>query len=96
MAADVTSPKSGRTSSRRAIRKNDSYSFVGPVIYDGEKYEKLDVDDLIGAPFKVSLAGGWLATIQHHFLSAIIPASKEVVSYQVSYDGKTTLLSAIG
>ena len=52
----------------------DSYSFTGPVFYDGEKYDKLDVDDLMEEPLKGNYTGGWVASIQHHFLAAAAPA----------------------
>ncbi len=80
----------------RSMFNVESYSFNGPVIYDGEKYEKLKVDDLAEEPYKQSVAGGWLAAIQHHFLAAAVPPGEEVFRYQVSYDGAYYTLSAIG
>jgi YidC/Oxa1 family membrane protein insertase len=73
----------------RSMFDVDSYSVVGPVIYDGEKYEKLDVDDLAEAPFTQQLSGGWIASIQHHFLTAAVPPADSTERYQVSYaDGR--------
>ncbi len=80
----------------RSMFDVDSYSFVGPVIYDGEKYEKLDPDDLLEEPVKQSVTNGWLATIQHHFLAAVVPPADEVADYQVTYDGKAYTESVIG
>ncbi len=57
----------------RSFTDVDSYSFVGPVIYTGEKYEKLDVGDLVTEPVQFNTASGWVASIQHHFLAAAIP-----------------------
>jgi YidC/Oxa1 family membrane protein insertase len=51
----------------------DSYSFTGPVLYDGDQYDKLDVGDLAEAPVTQSLQGGWFAAIEHHFLAAAVP-----------------------
>ena len=52
----------------------DSYSFDGPIIYDGEKSEKLDRDDLMSdGPFSIQATDGWVGAIQHHFLSAVVP-----------------------
>jgi len=56
----------------RSMFDVDSYSFTGPVVYDGEKYEKLEVDDLSSEPFRQSIIGGWIASIQHHFLAAAV------------------------
>ena len=39
----------------------DSYSFVGPIVYDGEKSEKLDRDDLISDAYEFQAANGWVA-----------------------------------
>ncbi len=79
----------------RSMFNVDTYSFVGPVVYDGEKYEKLDADDLIEEPFEQVITGGWIASIQHHFLAAAIPSDDQTRKYAGSYDGRNTLLRAI-
>lgn len=79
----------------RSMFDVDSYSYTGPVVYDGEKYEKLDVEDLPEEPFKETISGGWFASIQHHFLAAIIPSGSETANFQASFDGSTYVLSAI-
>jgi YidC/Oxa1 family membrane protein insertase len=79
----------------RSMFDVDSYSYTGPVYYDGEKYEKLDVEDLPEEPFKQTISGGWFASIQHHFLAAIIPDASDAENFQASFDGKTYVLSAI-
>ena len=45
----------------RSMFDVDSYSFVGPIVYDGDKSEKLKHDDLIeDGKFEFSLtAAGW-------------------------------------
>ncbi len=74
----------------------DSYSFNGPVAYDGTKYQKIDVEDLVEAPFSQSVAEGWFAAIQHHFVAAAVPPGTETWQYEGRLiDGKF-LLSAIG
>ncbi len=49
-------------------------SFRGPAIYDGKKYQKLDVEkpDADQLP-KAPITGGWAAAMQHHFVAAIVP-----------------------
>ncbi|TDJ46217.1 MAG: membrane protein insertase YidC [Gammaproteobacteria bacterium] len=79
----------------RSMFDVDSYSFVGPVISDGEKYEKLDADDLAEEPVTQQIIGGWIASIQHHFLVAAVPQAEEVATYHASFDGKFTLVSII-
>jgi YidC/Oxa1 family membrane protein insertase len=80
----------------RSYTSVDSYSFTGPVLYDGDQYEKLDVEDLITEPVNQTVAGGWLASIQHHFLAAAVPPVEDVVRYQAVTRGSDYLLSALG
>jgi YidC/Oxa1 family membrane protein insertase len=79
----------------RSMFNVDSYSFVGPVVYDGDKYKKLDPDDLSKEPFSFSASGGWIASIQHHFLAAAVPPSEGTENYSVTLDGATYLMSAV-
>ena len=60
----------------------DSYSFYGPVVYNGSKYEKLEIEDLAKQPVTQSVEKGWLAAIQHHFLAAAVPPAAELWSYE--------------
>ncbi len=75
----------------RSMFDVDSYSFVGPVVYDGEKYNKLDADDLMEEPFEQLITGGWIASIQHHFLAAAVPAAASARQYTSTFDGRNTL-----
>jgi YidC/Oxa1 family membrane protein insertase len=80
----------------RSMFDVDSYSFDGPVLYDGERSEKLDRDDLMSdGPQTVQASDGWLAFIQHHFLSAIVPPAGEEHVYNVSVRGDVALSSLI-
>lgn len=79
----------------RSMFDVDSYSFVGPVLYDGDSYAKLEADDLLKEPVSMQVDSGWIASIQHHFLAAAVPPAGEVAAYSASYDGKATLLSVI-
>ena len=50
------------------------YTYTGGVYYNEEtKYEKVDFDDMEEAQLKIESDGGWIAMIQHYFLSAWIP-----------------------
>ena len=79
----------------RSMFNVDSYSYSGPVVYDGDKYEKLDVEDLPEEPFEQTAVGGWIASIQHHFLAAAVPTADEVANYQATFDGEDYLVSVI-
>ena len=80
---------------KRSYTSVDSYSFTGPVLYDGDRYEKLDVEDLVTEPANQELAGGWLASIQHHFLAAAVPPAEDIVNYQAITRGSDYLLRAV-
>jgi YidC/Oxa1 family membrane protein insertase len=76
----------------RSMFNVDTYSFDGPVIYDGEKYEKIEPDDLAEEPVDLVVDGGWIAAIQHHFLTAVIPPTDETFNYDGKFsNGKVTL-----
>jgi YidC/Oxa1 family membrane protein insertase len=79
----------------RSMFDVDSYSFTGPVVYDGDKYEKLEVDDFSTEPFEQSITAGWIASIQHHFLAAAVPARSDAANYEATYDGREYVLSAV-
>jgi len=79
----------------RSFRSVDSYSFTGPVLYDGDQYEKLDVEDLAEEPIEQSLVGGWIASIQHHFLAAAVPVAEQPVHYQAFMRGEEYVLSTL-
>jgi len=81
----------------RGMFNVDSYSFDGPMIYDGEKSQKLDKDDILeNGSYKYSSQNGWVTTIQHHFLNAIIPPPNLDQNYNVAYKGDRFSLSTIG
>jgi YidC/Oxa1 family membrane protein insertase len=74
----------------------DSFSFSGPVLFDGNEYKKLKFDDLAKAPVTQTETGGWLAAIQHHFLAAAVPPSDDSVRYTAQARGQEFVLSALG
>ncbi len=75
---------------KRSYRSVDTYSFRGPVLYDGDKYTKLKFDDIAKTPVSQTLAGGWFAAIQHHFLAAAVPPPGDDVQYQAARAGRIT------
>lgn len=58
--------------------------YVGAAITTPEtNYKKLDFGDLADKPFKVENQGGWVAMIQHYFVSAWIPNPEETNNYNL-------------
>ena len=46
-----------------------------------ERFTKFDFEDMAEKPFRKKLPGGWIAMIQHYFLSAWIPAADQTHTY---------------
>ncbi len=81
----------------RSMFDVDSYSFDGPQTYNGDKAEKHSRDDLEDkGPVEYSTSDGWVAAIQHHFLSAIIPEPGSPHVYRVEVKGDTMIASVVG
>lgn len=54
------------------------YTYTGSVYYNDEvKYEKVEFDDMEDAQLKTRSSGGWIAMLQHYFLSAWVPVQDE-------------------
>ncbi len=54
------------------------YTYTGSVYYNEEtKYEKVDFDDMEDSQLRLESTGGWIAMIQHYFLSAWIPGQAD-------------------
>jgi len=82
---------------KRSMFNVDTYSFDGSVIYNGEKSEKIKRDDLISdGPYDLKVSGGWVATIQHHFLSAIVPPAESQNAFRIAQQGDLVIASTIG
>ena len=61
----------------------ESFAYLGPVFSTQEDvYEKYDFGDLNDTAYRKTSQGGWVALIQHYFLSAWIPDQKESYKYQ--------------
>jgi len=80
----------------RSMFDVDSYSTDSPIIYDGEKSEKLDRDDLMSeGPFEIKTTKGWVGAIQHHFVSAVIPPADAEYNYNISIRNNISTASLI-
>ena len=80
----------------RSMFNVDSYSFDGAQVFDGDKAEKLKRKDLLkDGPTSFTSDNGWYASIQHHFLSAIIPPADSTNIFQVRVDENRLTASVI-
>jgi YidC/Oxa1 family membrane protein insertase len=58
------------------------HPFLGAALTQpDERFTKFSFDDMAEDPFKKQLPGGWIAMIQHYFLSAWIPAPELTHTY---------------
>jgi YidC/Oxa1 family membrane protein insertase len=69
----------------------DSYSFTGPAYWNGRKYDKVKIDAGDVAEFNRDHAAGWMngwiASLQHHFVTVIVPDPAELHHYTLSTRG---------
>ncbi len=80
----------------RSYLSIDSYSFKGPVLYDGDSFDRISFDDLAERPQQQTVQGGWFAAIQHHFLAAAVPPGDVPFRYDARTSGQAFILSALG
>ncbi len=80
----------------RSMFDVESYAYRGPAIYDGKKYRKLDVTDEDDAKLAEAFAGGWMAEMQHHFVTAAVPPVAETFDYTMGTEGTHSVLGFRG
>ncbi len=81
----------------RSMFDVESFSFDGPIIFDGEKSEKVDPSDLLEeGSLTYDASSGWIGTIQHHFVTVIIPEMENEFRYQINADNDKIIASLIG
>ena len=53
-------------------------TYVGGVVFNEDiKYEKVDFDDIADKAFNADMKGGWIAMIEHYFMSAWVPDQQQ-------------------
>ncbi|TQV71066.1 membrane protein insertase YidC [Aliikangiella marina] len=70
-------------------------SYIGPAYSTEEsKYEKYDFEDLQEADLNTQTQGGWVAMLQHYFVSAWVPRNNDVNKIDTTTDnlGKSGLV----
>jgi len=80
----------------RSMFNVDTYSYDGSIVYDGDKSEKLKRDDLIeDGRYEFNSQQGWTASIQHHFLRAVVPTPGVDYKYDAAVNGDVATSSVI-
>jgi YidC/Oxa1 family membrane protein insertase len=83
-------------SQKRSMFDVESYAYRGPAIYDGDKYRKLDVTDEDEAAYTQAFANGWMAEMQHHFVTAAVPPAGQTYDYTLSPENGHSVISYRG
>ncbi|MBC6414240.1 MAG: membrane protein insertase YidC [Chromatiales bacterium] len=52
------------------------YTFTGAAYYN-DKYNKLPFDEIAEQQLNTRIVGGWVAMLQHYFLSALLPSAEQ-------------------
>jgi len=81
---------------KRSMFDVESYAYRGPAIYNGQKFSKIDVNDEEDAKFSEAFAGGWMAEMQHHFVTAAVPPLNETFDYTLGVEGTHSVLGFRG
>ena len=74
----------------------ETYSFKGPAVFDGTKARDLKVENEADSRFSETVSNGWIASLQHHFVSAIVPETGQPTTIKLQVQGQQYLLSATG
>ncbi|MCM0613878.1 membrane protein insertase YidC [Marinobacter sediminum] len=71
-------------------------AFLGMVMSSPEDpYEKFDFSDLEEAPVNQSVTNGWLAFLQHYFLTAWIPERDQPAQFQTTTRGSLNVMGFV-
>jgi YidC/Oxa1 family membrane protein insertase len=66
----------------------ENLSARGPAYRDGKKYSKLKISSDTDRNFSIDVStGAWIASIQHHFVSAVIPPANTPYHFALKTDG---------
>ena len=80
----------------RSMFNVETYAFKGPAYYDGTKYHKMDRAKADQRPPETPITGSWIAGMQHHFVTAVVPAAGQAYRYSLKTEGDQYLLTAAG
>ncbi len=86
----------------RSMFKVDSFATRGPAIWGNEKageknvYKKWTLDKAASHPLSTEVKDGWIAGIQHHFVTAVVPDRSQSYHYTLQANGQEYLLAASG
>jgi YidC/Oxa1 family membrane protein insertase len=74
----------------------ENFSFHGPAIWDGTKYRKLKISDQDDQHLSIPVKDGWIAALQHHFVTAVVPPKQDEYRFTLGVQGQQFQLAAAG
>ena len=74
----------------------ETYSFKGPAVYDGTKSKDLNVESDSDSKYSAVISNGWLASLQHQFVAAVVPPANQPYQYLLQVRNNEYLISATG
>jgi YidC/Oxa1 family membrane protein insertase len=80
----------------RTMFNVESYASKGPAFDDGNKFQKLALDKDEDRALSRDIQGGWIAGLQHHFVTIVVPSSDASYHYSLQAQGQQYLLSVAG
>jgi YidC/Oxa1 family membrane protein insertase len=80
---------------KRSYFNVESYSFHGPAMWAG-KYTTLNTADAENNHLSIDVRDGWIAALQHHFVSAIVPPRDSACRFTLNVQGNEYLFAATG
>ncbi|MFM2110686.1 MAG: hypothetical protein RLZZ372_1610 [Pseudomonadota bacterium] len=80
----------------RSMFSVESYAFQGPAYYNGTKYFKINRQKIADSELPRSVTTGWIAGMQHHFVTVVVPAEGQNYAYSLKTQDNQYLLSATG
>jgi YidC/Oxa1 family membrane protein insertase len=81
---------------KRSYFDVSSYAFHGPALWDGSKFRRLDITDAQDSRLSLEVPDGWVAALQHHFVTAIVPPRGAPWHFALAVQGAQYLLTATG
>ncbi len=84
-----------RTSSSMFNFNAEKSQFHGPAIWDGGKYRRLDFTGSDNG-LSIPVQNGWIAALQHHFVTAVVPPLGESFHFSLIASGDEYQLAATG
>jgi YidC/Oxa1 family membrane protein insertase len=86
----------------RSMFKVESFAFRGPAMWAPNKagedahFQRLDVEETGDHKTVTGVTNGWLAGMQHHFVSVVLPDKTKPYDFSLGATGREYVLGALG